>query len=160
MQSSCRNLIEQQKSCTPKPVQEMQFWFAGAMGTGMPHASVRLSRTAATWSAGIPRIRPGSRKVSQQTLGSPLVPFALFFLGCGIPYKIRQPQKNGALIIIWLLGYQGQHHSPHEPAPRDLQLRRGRRLREAALRAEGPRGGRDATGGGLPLDSGRNSIPP
>ena len=38
-------------------------------------------------------------------LGSPVVPFTLFF-GSGFPYKIPNPKK-GALIIIWLLGYQG-----------------------------------------------------
>ena len=33
-------------------------------------------------------------------LGSPVVPFTLFF-GYGFPYKITNPKK-GALIVIWL----------------------------------------------------------
>ena len=37
-------------------------------------------------------------------LGSPVVPF-LLLLGSGFPCKVTNPQK-GALIVIWLLGYQ------------------------------------------------------
>ena len=39
-----------------------------------------------------------------EALSSPVVPFAPFF-GSGFPYKVTNP-KQGALIIIWLLGYE------------------------------------------------------
>ena len=38
-------------------------------------------------------------------LGSPVVPFTFFFC-YGFPYKVATPKK-GALIVIWLLGYEG-----------------------------------------------------
>ena len=37
-------------------------------------------------------------------LGSPVVPFTLFFW-FWVPLQSNQPKKRGALIIIWLLGY-------------------------------------------------------
>ena len=41
------------------------------------------------------------------SVGSPVVPFTLCF-GDGFPYNITNPNK-GALIVIWLLGYQVAH---------------------------------------------------
>ena len=38
------------------------------------------------------------------SLGSPVVPFALF-VGSSFSYKVANP-KQGALIMTWLLGYQ------------------------------------------------------
>ena len=43
---------------------------------------------------------------SKEYLGSPVVPFTLF-LWLLVPLRNNQPPKKGALIITWLLGYQG-----------------------------------------------------
>ena len=40
-------------------------------------------------------------------LGSPVVPFSLFFLRFKVPLRRSQPTK-GALIVMWLLGHQGE----------------------------------------------------
>ena len=67
-------------------------------------------------------------------LGSPLVPFTLFF-GYGSPYKVTNPKK-GALIKIWLLGYQGVYHG--QSVPRQASSRRGVGFEVAADEALNP----------------------
>ena len=47
-------------------------------------------------------------------LGSPVVPFTLFW-GSRFPYKVTNP-KRGALIRIWLLGYEVGKHQALKPS--------------------------------------------
>ena len=39
-----------------------------------------------------------------------MVLFDLFFFGYGFPYKVTN-LKKGALIVVWVLGYQGAGHT-------------------------------------------------
>ena len=72
----------------------------------------RAGRFGVVWRAQMLRFYPALRlDLACCGLGSPVVPFTLFFAS-GCPYKMTNPKKGALVIMIWLLGFGVSLQSP------------------------------------------------
>ena len=77
----------------------------GGIGFETALALARQGATLLLAARNVEKATADAEAIASQILGGPVVPFALSS-GYGFPHKVTIPKK-GALVIIWVLGYQG-----------------------------------------------------